>query len=99
MKVVALRFSLQAEEDLIEIWNYAAQYESRAADRLLRELKTRLKLLSEYPLAGPIREDMPDGIRHLVIGKYIAFYRVTEDAVVIARVLHGRRDITAEDMR
>ena len=89
MKVVALRFSLQAEEDLIEIWNYAAQYESRAADRLLRELETRLKLLSEY-----LSE-----IRHLVIGKYIAFYRVTEDAVVIARVLHGRRDITAEDMR
>ena len=32
------------------------------------------------------------GIRHLVIGEYVAFYRVGEDSVEILRVLHGRRN-------
>lgn len=99
MKSIPLRFGRQAEEDLIEIWNYVAQFEAKAADRLLSELDMRLRLLSDFPLAGAIREDMPDGIRHLVIGQHIAFYRVTDNAVEIIRVLHGRRDITEKDMR
>ena len=94
----ALRFGHQAEEDLIEIWNYVAQHDIRAADRLLDDLGTRLRLLARYPLAGPVREDMPAGIRHLVIDDYLAFYRLTNDGVEVIRVLHGRRNITAKDM-
>jgi len=69
MNPLTLRYAYQAEEDMIAIWSYVAQQDPMAADRLLRELGTRLKLLSDYPLAGPIREDMPDGIRHLAIGE------------------------------
>jgi toxin ParE1/3/4 len=95
----ALRFGHQAEEDLIEIWNYVGQHDIRAADRLLDDLEARLQLLARYPLAGPVREDMPAGIRHLVIDDYLAFYRLSDDAVEVIRILHGRRNITAEDIR
>jgi len=98
MKPLALRYGRQAEEDLIEIWDYVAQHDVRAADRLLRELETRLKLLSDYPLAGRTREDMLEGTRYLVVQNYLIFYRVDDGAVDIIRILHGRRNISAEDI-
>jgi toxin ParE1/3/4 len=62
-------------------------------------IKPKRRLLARYPLAGPVREDMPAGIRHLVIDDYLAFYRLSDDSVEVIRILHGRRNITAEDMR
>ncbi|MER8438263.1 type II toxin-antitoxin system RelE/ParE family toxin [Mesorhizobium sp. M1312] len=44
------------------------------------------------------REDIAAGIRHLVVGEYLTLYRVGEDAVEILRVLHGRRNIEADDL-
>ncbi|WP_306796729.1 type II toxin-antitoxin system RelE/ParE family toxin [Mesorhizobium sp. GbtcB19] len=38
------------------------------------------------------------GIRHLVVGEYLTFYRIGDDAIEIVRVLHGRRKIEAEDL-
>ncbi|MBL8905946.1 MAG: type II toxin-antitoxin system RelE/ParE family toxin [Rhizobiales bacterium] len=99
MSRFALRFARKAEDDLIDIWNYVAQHNAGAADRLLKGLETRLRLLADYPFAGRIREDMADGTRHLAIGEYLTFYRVAEHTVQIIRVLHGHRDITAKDMR
>ncbi|TPI14397.1 hypothetical protein FJW06_10495 [Mesorhizobium sp. B4-1-3] len=33
-----------------------------------------------------------------VVGEYLTFYRVREDAIEILRVLHGRRKIEADDL-
>ncbi|AZO74651.1 MAG: type II toxin-antitoxin system RelE/ParE family toxin [Mesorhizobium sp.] len=38
------------------------------------------------------------GIRHLIVGEYLTFYRVAEDAIEIIRILHGRRNIEADDL-
>jgi toxin ParE1/3/4 len=38
------------------------------------------------------------GIRHLIVGEYVTLYRMGEDAIEIVRVLHGRRDIGADDL-
>ncbi|MGX9177278.1 hypothetical protein [Mesorhizobium sp. BHbdii] len=34
----------------------------------------------------------------MVVGEYLTLYRVSEDAVEILRVLHGRRKIEADDL-
>ena len=60
--------------------------------------KSRWHQLVVYPSSGPLRDDIAPGIRHLVIGEYLTFYRVGEDAVEILRVLHGRREIEADDL-
>jgi toxin ParE1/3/4 len=88
----------RAEEDLIDIWLYVAQENPAAADRLLDRIDARLQQLSLMPLSGPPRDDLLSGERHLVIGNFLAFYRVEETGVVIMRVMHGRRDITADDL-
>jgi len=33
-----------------------------------------------------------------IIGNFLAFYRVEETEVVVMRVMHGKRDITADDI-
>jgi toxin ParE1/3/4 len=50
-------------------------------------------------LSGPLHDDLASGVRHLIVGEYLTFYRVSEDAVEILRVLHGRRKIEADDLK
>jgi toxin ParE1/3/4 len=98
MRPVAVTRTSRAEDDLIEIWLYVAQDSPVAADRLLDRIDARLQQLSLMPLSGPSRHDLLPGLRHLVIGNFLVFYRVEETGVVIVRVMHGRRDITPEDL-
>lgn len=87
----------QAEEDLIEIWGYVALYNEAAADRLLDRFDARWRLMATHPYSGVARDDLATGVRCLVEGEYLTFYRVAGDAVIVLRVIHGRRDIAAED--
>jgi toxin ParE1/3/4 len=88
----------RAEEDLIEIWLYVAQDNPAAADQLLDRIDARLQQLSSMPLSGPSRDDLLPGVRHLVIGNFLAFYRVEETGVAVTRVMYGGRNITPEDL-
>lgn len=92
-----IRRSGQAEEDLISIWLSIALDNGAAADRLLDRFDRRWELLATQPFSGMARNDLGEDIRHLVVGSYLTFYRVTPAGIDILRVLHGRRDITAED--
>ncbi|WP_348625603.1 type II toxin-antitoxin system RelE/ParE family toxin [Mesorhizobium sp. L2C084A000] len=51
-----------------------------------------------YPFLGAPRDDIAPGIRHLVVGDYLTLYRVDDDAIEIIRVLHGKRNIEADDV-
>ncbi|MDQ2634330.1 MAG: type II toxin-antitoxin system RelE/ParE family toxin [Pseudomonadota bacterium] len=88
----------RAEEDLVEIWLYIAHENPAAADRVLDEIDARLQELSLMPLSGPARGDFLAGTRHLVIGNFLALYRVEETGVVVTRVMHGKRDIRPDDL-
>jgi toxin ParE1/3/4 len=87
-----------AEEDLIAIWQYVARDSEAAADRLLDRIESRWQQVAVYPSSGPLRDDIAPGVRHLIVGEYLTFYRVSEDAIEILRVLHGRRKIEADDL-
>ncbi len=93
-----VKLLLRAEEDLLDIWLSIALHNEAAADRLLDQIKERWYLLADHPHAGPARDDIASGIRHLVIGEYLTFYRIVDGAVEILRVLHGRRDISGTDI-
>ena len=41
------------------------------------------------------RPELGDGIRSCVHGHYVIFFEFDPDAVVIVRILHGARDISA----
>ena len=88
----------QAEDDLIAIWLHIARDNEAAAHRLLDHFEARWQQLASFPLSGAPRDDIAPGIRHLVVGGYLTLYRVGSDAIEILRVLHGHRNIEAEDV-
>jgi toxin ParE1/3/4 len=89
------RLSPLAEQDLEEIWSYIAEDASPAsADRLIDAIFDRFELLVEQPRIGRLRPEFGEDVRSFVVESYVVYYRPASD-VLIARVLHGRRDQTA----
>jgi toxin ParE1/3/4 len=89
------RLSALAEEDLDEIWSYVAEDTSpTTADRLIDAIFNRFELLVEQSRMGRERPEFGEGVRSVVVETYVIYYRHDED-VLIARVLHGRRDQAA----
>ncbi|MGH9896909.1 MAG: type II toxin-antitoxin system RelE/ParE family toxin [bacterium] len=92
---MSYRLSSLAEQDLEEIWSYVAEDASPAtADRLIDALIDRFELLAEQPRMGRLRPEFGAGVRSFTVENHVIYYRYDED-VVIARVLHGRRDQAA----
>lgn len=88
-----VRRSRQAAEDLISIWLEIAKDDPAAADRVLDAIERRWQQLAEFPYSGIAREDIGAGVRHLVAGQYLTLYRISNDAIEVIRILHGRRRI------
>jgi len=80
------RLSPLADRDLEEIWSYVAEDASpTTADRLVFDsLAEQLRIGRAHPEFGP-------GVRSLAVENYVIYYREEGD-VLIARILHGRRD-------
>ena len=92
---MSYRLSVLAEQDLEEIWSYVAEDASPAtADRLIDAIVDRFDLLAEQPRMGRLRPEFGAGVRSFTVENHVIYYRHDED-VVIARVLHGRRDQAA----
>ena len=86
-------FSANARADLIDIWRYlATEAGDRVADAALERLHAAAMSLDVRSQRGAPRDDIRMGLRMLIVRPYLLFYRV-RDAVEIARVLHGRRDV------
>ena len=92
---MAYRLSDHAESDLAEIWSYVAEDTSATrADRLVDAIFDRFELLVEQPRIGRNRPEFGEGVRSFVVESYVIYYRHEGD-VLIARILHGRRDQAA----
>jgi toxin ParE1/3/4 len=51
--------------------------------------------LRHFPLSGPARDQLAPGLRVTFHSPYAIYYTPVPDAVVIVRVLHGARDVSA----
>lgn len=89
------RLSALAEKDLDDIWSYVAEDASlETADRLIDAIFDRFELLVEQPRMGRNRPEFGEGVRSFVVESHVIYYRHEHD-LLIARVLHGRRDQAA----
>ena len=87
------RITEQAESDLEDAWEYLAQRNEAAADRLLDGILQRARLHAQFPLLGRLREDLGPNLRIFVVSPFVAFYRPFADTIEVLRVLHGSRDV------
>lgn len=89
----------QANEDLLEIWDYIAvrQQQPAMGDHVLRELDKVAQMLAENPLIGQTAEQYRKGLRMYPKWNYIIFYEPLDDAmgggIRVYRILHGARSL------
>jgi toxin ParE1/3/4 len=88
-----------ADRDLVAIADHIAKDSLDAAIRFLHSARRSMEFLTTMPKAGPeyltpnrllagLRKWSVDGHRD-----YLIFYRSTNDAIEVFRVIHGARDI------
>ncbi len=90
-------FSPAARDDLLEVALYIAQDNPARASTFVDELEFRCRGLGEAPGIGTARPELGEGIRMLPHGRYLIFYRQAPDTIRIERVMHGARDIDADE--
>jgi toxin ParE1/3/4 len=86
----------RASADLSEIWEFIAQEKIERADAFIDRIDEKFRVLAAQPLMGRERKELGKGIRSLAMAPYVIFYEALPDGVIIARVLHGARDVEAE---
>ena len=91
--------SEDADSDLLNVHAYLAERNPAAVVSLAHEFEAKFQNLSRFPFIGRDRSNLVRGIRSVVAGNYVIFYRVDPDRVTIMRVLDGRSDIDAEFQR
>jgi toxin ParE1/3/4 len=89
-------FSDRADQDLVRIYSYLADRDLRAARSLIQSIDRKLRNLAAFPFIGRERPHLARGIRSLVVGNYLIFYRVQSSHIGIARIIDGRMDIDKE---
>lgn len=83
-----------AAQDLHEIWDYIAQDNLDAADRVRDELYDAMARLSEMLTIGHLREELADEkLRVWTVRSYLIIYRPTSKPLQIIRVVSGYRDL------
>ena len=87
-------FHPDAFGDLDEIWEYIAQDNVDAADRVLADIHSTLTLLAGSPQIGHRRPDLTTRpLRfHVVRDEYLIAYAPAEKLLWVLAVFHGRRN-------
>jgi toxin ParE1/3/4 len=92
--VPKVHFTHRAREDLLDIWLYIDAQNSHVADQVYDRIEKSCQLLRDHPQLGPARPEIAEDARVLVIERWIALYRLTDDGVQVVRIIDGARDFT-----
>jgi toxin ParE1/3/4 len=92
--VKPLIWSKDARNDLADLYAYLqAHVSEKMADQRAQAIDAAARRLAEWPLIGRPRQDLRPGMRSWAVPPHIIFYRVSDSAVEIVRLIDGRRDI------
>lgn len=94
-----VRLSQLAQRDLLEIWfHIAADKGPATADHWIDRIEARCRQLAEFPESGPLRPDIADGARMMVIARWLALYEIAKGGVRIMRVVDAARNLGELDL-
>lgn len=86
-----LQLTYSAVHDLERLRAFIAEHDPAAAARISLRLRTTLQHLLEHPGLGKPVEEL-SAVRELIAGDYVARYTVTDEAVIVLRIWHGKED-------
>lgn len=82
-----------ADADLGSIFDWIAAEDVAAAERLIERIADAARRLGDFPERGRQRPEIGEGVRSLVLGRYLILYRVTPRQVEVVRIVHGAREL------
>ena len=83
-----------AKQDVNDIWDYIANDNIEAADRVLDALESAMVKIAKNPSIGHWREELAGRrYRFFLVSSYLIIYRREEKPLQIVRVLHAARDV------
>ena len=91
------RLSLDAAQDLDDIWEFiAGEYLDYidTADGFIDRLEESLHSLVHNPFMGRERPDLAADVRSLVVGNYLIIYRPASLGIDVVRIVRGSRDLS-----
>lgn len=92
-RVKRLVFSPAAQAGLVAIALYIAEDNPDRAISFVADLEDKAHQAAERPASFPARDDASPGLRAAKHGRYLLFFRESQEEVRIVRVLHGARDL------
>ena len=96
MIVLGVQFTEAAESDLDEIWDYVADSNIDAADRIIAEVRSTCVKLATNPGIGHSREDLTElPVKFIGVFSYLIVYAPDTSPLLIIAVLHGARDVAS----
>jgi plasmid stabilization system protein ParE len=85
-------FHPEAAVDLDEIWDFIAEDNLDAADRVIADILASIDALVPFPHQGHKRPDLTSRpLRFTVVGEYLIAYAPEEKPLWVVAVMHGRR--------
>jgi toxin ParE1/3/4 len=88
---VIVEFSIRAQMDLCGLVEFVAPKNPDAADAIGDRLIDACLSLADLPFKGR-SSDLHSSIREMVIGNYVAIYRVRDPLVEILHLYHSAED-------
>ena len=88
-----LAFAPIARDDLEAIGLYIAEDNPERALTFVAELEDVARQAAERPRSFPERGDLAPGLRKIVHGRHLIFFRELADEVRIERIVHGARNL------
>lgn len=85
------------KQDLREIWLYIAKNSPLHADKFIDTIFQKCQFLAENPQVGIKRKEIMKKLRSFPIKRYLIFYSLGENTIIVKRILHSSRDINLID--
>jgi len=83
------RFSHMAKADLLSIGVFTIQnWGAAQAERYLDGLEKCAQMLARNPAVGRRCDWIRPGLRRFEKGRHVIFYRLEQDCILVARILH-----------
>ena len=96
MPVSRIQRAPEAQQDLLDIWNYIARESTASiADTFLARLYGALEMVAYAPYIGRERAEISGSPRSIVVRPYVIFYEPLPegDGILVWRVIHGAREL------
>jgi len=94
-----VRYLDAAEDDLNAIFDFV-HVQSRSAQTALAFVESiidRVSAIADQPFElGRDRIELGHGLRSLPFGKYVLFFRYTDNGLEVVRIIEGHRDLDAQ---